>query len=875
MPNRVLNEGPSDARVMVVGEAPGADEDRQGHPFVGAAGTLLREELAKVGIPPDKVFYANLCQERPPRNELRHSFNDKGLPNDKVIEGLTALRADIERINPNLIIPLGAYALKFLTGKGKWNRKGDEQGYTGIGTYRGSILEGMDFCGRRKCLPSYHPAAVLRNYPWKHILRADLQRAAEQQAFPEIRRPQQATIIEPLGSHRDDWASWLVSEPGTPSPEFRWTDDRGAPISDESTRLSSDPFLSGDIEYIGSKLLCLGVTRHADISIVFPTRGAADVSYIRDILLHGVPLCFQNAMFDCSILEYHYEIACLQYLLHDTMIAMHAAYTEFPKDLGFIASIFTEQPVWYDHVTEGFWKEVSKALGGRVPLAVYEAVYHPYNAIDVRVTHRAMQSMLADELTDPDVGRTYRHEMALIRPLWEIGKRGVLMDVDKIARLKKQLEEEIGVLEAGLALLNAGKPWNVKSGQQKAEFLYETLAIPFRGGQTPKGQWKMDDTTLANIQLKVTDPKHKAAIKMIRDCTERRDRISKFCEIDLDDDGRMRCHYDPAKTVTGRLASRKFYPTGRGTNLQNQDRDVSVRSCFIADKGHVFGYADLKSAESLVVAHITGDPEMLKLHTPEFLSGKLDGHVRVASLLLDKPEDKITKDERYLGKRVRHAGNYEMSWFKLMQLINADAQKTGVSVDAKKAKRLIEKYRQLHIMLPAWWDEVLHQLRTTHTLYTLHRRKRVFYDRPENILPEAVAYNPQGTVGQTLNMGLLRLDPNYGRELAGNWMYEWDIEHLGVRRASVLAALSRCVNQRGFRMLLQIHDAIGFVVPEEHVESVLPSVRELMLIPIPIARKGVEPYEIVIPVEIAVGQNWGEYDEKKNPDGLQVWMQAA
>jgi hypothetical protein len=162
----------------------------------------------------------------------------------------------------------------------------------------------------------------------------------------------------------------------------------------------------------------------------------------------------------------------------------------------------------------------------------------------------------------------------------------------------------------------------------------------------------MDDTTLANIQLKAKDERQRQAIKMVRAARERRDLISKFCEIDLDSDGRMRCHYDPAKTDTSRLSSRKFYPTGNGANLQNVPRDTRVRAVFVPDRGYVFGYADLKSAESLVVAHITGDPEMLRLHSPEYMDGKRDGHKYVASFLLGKPIDQITKDDRYLGKRV-------------------------------------------------------------------------------------------------------------------------------------------------------------------------------------------------------------------------------
>jgi DNA polymerase-1 len=462
--------------------------------------------------------------------------------------------------------------------------------------------------------------------------------------------------------------------------------------------------------------------------------------------------------------------------------------------------------------------------------------------------------------------------MALIQPLWSISKRGVAVDHEGMLKLRTQLESELVSINAALTALNGGQPLNVKSGPQMATFIYDTLGCPKIGSKTPGGAWKMDDTTLATIQLKAKDGAQRQAIKMVRAARERRDLLSKFCDIDLDSDGRMRCHYDPAKTDTSRLSSRKFYPTGNGANLQNVPRDTRVRAVFVPDRGYVFGYADLKSAESLVVAHITGDPEMLRLHSPEYMDGKRDGHKYVASFLLGKPIDQITKDDRYLGKRVRHAGNYGMSWHKLMQLINADAQTTGVSVDAAQAKSLINRYRQLHPYLQGWWNDVLQQLWQTHTVYTRHGRKRVFYDRPDAILPEAIAYDPQGTVAQTLNMGLLRLDKAYNSP--ENWMFNWDNQHLGEEETFRMATRSEMLQTTGFQMLLQVHDAVGFQVPEANADKAMSLLPELMRVPLPIKRKGIDPYQIDIPVEIQSGWNWGEFDEKKNINGLKTWKPA-
>lgn len=840
--------GPLDSRVMVVGEAPGSNEERLGQPFVGPAGNLLSEMLSASGINPDKVFYTNVCPFRPPNNELRAYFDDAGLPNTLVQQGLSELITQVKTVQPNVIIPLGNYPMAMLTGVARWSKK---NGYTGIGDYRGSILQGNAIAGGHKCIPTYHPANVLREYSNKPIVKMDLRRAAEQLGYAEIRRPLKRVVIDPRGAARHDWLCWLESPAGVLSPPVNFGTDNDP----DWRRLPSRSFGSGDIEYISNRLLCLGVTRHRDVAVVFATLNESDIREIRDLLECGVQWCFQNGMFDCSILEWYYGIKVTQYLRHDTMLMMHVAYTEYPKDLGFIGSVFTEQPNWKDMVD---WKKIAS---GEQPL---EDVYR-YNGIDTWVTQESAEKMLDEELQPAINSLTYDFEVALISPLWEMSRQGVKIDVSTLSELRAKLEKEVNAMNWGLEQVNGGVPVNVKSGPQLTKLLYDKLDVP-RGKKTATQAWSFDDGTLADLLLKAKTEQQRAVIRTIRGIRERRDLVSKFCDIELDDDGRMRCHYDPAKTQTGRLSSRKFYPTGRGSNLQNVPRDTRVRMVFVPDDGYVFGYADLKSAESLVVANITGDPEMLRLHSAAFMTGEADGHRYVASYLFDKPMDQITKEERYIGKKVRHGCNYGMSWYRLMQVINAEAQETGVSINAATAKILINKYRQLHPFLEAWWRDVQSQLYRTRTILTTkkwiecdllpnhswtaeeisaggawHQRPHVFYGRPDAILPEAIAQNPQGTIADTLNIGLLRAS-----------------------RDGALASM-------GYKALLQVHDAIGFQAPKSQILQVADRLADLMSVRLRVDRKGGDPVDFTVPVDVKVGMNWGEYDPKKpeqNPNGL-------
>lgn len=793
MPRKVPAEGPQNAKIMIVGEAPGAQEESFGRPFVGGAGQLLRDELRAAGIDERKVFFTNLCKYRPPKNQLSEWFNAKnGMPEaPQVYEGLMELKEEIAAVNPNVIVACGNFPLAMLTGKAKWARSGDleKRGFRGIGDWRGSIIEGTRFAAGRKIVAAYHPASILRKYLNKPTLTLDLIRAREQSEFPEIRRPVKNIVIDPQGEDR-------------------------AAIRDRL--LNHGEFISFDIEQIGSNLLCVGMTSDKDESYVIRVRRGSDIKYIQDILESGKPLVAQNAMFDLSMLEYWYGIKVIDRIAHDTMLAAHSAYIEQPKDLGFLCSIYTEQPCYW---TEVDWTKVKKD-----PSVADSIDFLTYNAIDAWVTHDVMEQQRADELQDPNVKATFDFEMSLMAPLWEMSKRGMRVSKERMDQI--QLSCQTKVKEKGLELNElAGWEVNTSSGPQLTRLLYDELKLPIvrmtKSKSNPKPS--ADDFALSMLELKLAKTggtKHKV-VQLVREIKKNRSLLSKFVGIEYDKDGKMRCHYKIGGTVTGRLSSQKFFPTGTGANLQNIPRDKRVRSVFVPDPGHVFFYNDLERAESLVVAKITGDPLMLEHHKPG-----ADAHKLLAMLLFECELDEVTDDMRYMGKQTRHAGNYMEGAKIFMNNVNKIANVTGVSISFEEAKYFIQKYRDLHPYLTSWWNETAYQVRTTRKLFNLapHRRMRHFYDRVENCLPNAIAFVPQSTVGDVLNLAILKC--NADEEL----------------------------RDYGVQLLVQVHDAIGGQVPEKYVEPAMARMRKLMDVPLTVPKTG-EVFSI--PVEIAFGDSWG------------------
>ena len=145
----VPGEGNPDAEIMIVGEAPGASEDKQGRPFVGRAGKLLDELLAAAGLERSDVYITNVVKARPPGNRDPRA--------DEVAHHMPWLEAQLALIQPSLVVPLGRHALAHFTDGAKI-----------------SEVHGTEVTERGRTLfPLYHPAAALHNQSLRETLFED------------------------------------------------------------------------------------------------------------------------------------------------------------------------------------------------------------------------------------------------------------------------------------------------------------------------------------------------------------------------------------------------------------------------------------------------------------------------------------------------------------------------------------------------------------------------------------------------------------------------------------------------------------------------------------------------------------------------------
>ena len=209
----VFGAGHADAELMFVGEAPGAEEDRQGKPFVGRAGKLLDTLLGEVGLRRENTFVANVLKCRPPGNR------DPLL--EEIEECSPWLFRQIVLIEPLVVCTLGNFATKLLTG-----------GREGITRVHGRPQR-RELGGRSvQLLPLFHPAAALRTEAVRELLREDL--AALPRLLAEARETgdgeaSSAAAVPELG-------------PGLPKPEVRGRAPAPQTASDrETARLPEAP----------------------------------------------------------------------------------------------------------------------------------------------------------------------------------------------------------------------------------------------------------------------------------------------------------------------------------------------------------------------------------------------------------------------------------------------------------------------------------------------------------------------------------------------------------------------------------------------------------------------------------------------------------
>ncbi len=803
---KVPSVGPAPTRIMIVGEAPGATEEEQGLPFVGASGHELTNMLLEAGIRREDCFITNVCKYRPPKNDISLWVDPRkgvklkdGTPVEYVrgkltafyvAEGIRELCQEIERVQPNIIIALGNTPLWALTGE------------VGIKNWRGSVLE-TDTVARVDgtpflVLPTYHPAYILRMWHERFVAVYDLKRFAQLQHVQAVKKPDYRFIIKPTFPgvmEQIDRALTLCERPEGFTSAF---DIETHP---PTRTLESIAFSFSPLEAVCIPFFDLHGVDHnywnADEEFEIVKR-------LRTLMTHpGLHLIGHNWHYDSQYIARLWGF--VPNLSFDTMWAQHVVFPGLQKSLAFCASIYAD---YYS-----YWKEERK-VKDLTPATQDENWI--YNCKDVAYTHEIM-GPLTTVIKARKLEFVFKRQMELYRPVLDVMLRGCKVNLVRRKKMQEAIAAEIAKHEAAINAMLA-QEFNVRSPKQMQTLLYTELRLPIQYKRTAKGNKPSCDDDALTILAK-QDPILRPLLQHITAVRSLGTLKGSVVGCDLDQDARFRCMFKVPGTDTYRLASSEDV-FNYGTNAQNQTKGdkpselakqgflrPNVRTLLMPDQDYMLFDEDLDRADAQVVAW-DADDEVLK----QMFREGADIHTENAKSIFggcygdgDPRRDK--------AKAGVHAVNYYCQAYRLAKVLGCTVW---------EAEQFIKRWLDAHPAIRAWHERIQAELFSTGTVRNAWGYEYHFYDRPDKLLPEALAWIPQSTVAIAINEVWKR-------------------------------TIKMCPS---IQMLLQVHDSLVGQFPIEHQNWILKPMRE--------AAQVVIPYRdpLIIPTGLKVSKvSWGEVEK--------------
>ncbi|MGH7269022.1 MAG: DNA polymerase I, partial [Polyangiaceae bacterium] len=485
--------------------------------------------------------------------------------------------------------------------------------------------------------------------------------------------------------------------------------------------------------------------------------------------------------------------------LFDTMIAAYLLEPEVPNDLRDVARRELD-------VTLAHWE--SAPAKPRAPHVAFHQIEieraAPFAGAEAEAA-LALAGRLGSRLEAERLDRLMRDvEMPLEKVLSDMEMRGVYVDTAVLAKQGAVAEEQLRALETDCKKL-AGRDFVLRSRDQVEKILFDELGLRVIK-RTPKGGRSTDADVLEALADEHPLPRRLLEYREIDKLKGTYiDALPRYVNPAT---GRIHSRFDQAVAATGRLSS-------SDPNLQNipirTHLGRAIRAAFVAPPGHVIVSADYSQIELRVLAHLSGDEELVAA----FASGG-DVHARTAALIFDKAREDVTPDERRAAKTINFGVIYGMG-------DNALAKQLGIP--REKAARFIEAYFKRYAGVAKFMDGIVESARRGDAVRTLLGRRRFLpnihsANRGLRMEAERVARNTpiQGTAADILKLAMI--------------------------------ALGKAGAVRDANMVLTVHDELVFEVPEREAERAGEEIREIMA--------GAMKLAITLVVDVGRGHSWAE-----------------
>ncbi len=427
-----------------------------------------------------------------------------------------------------------------------------------------------------------------------------------------------------------------------------------------------------------------------------------------------------------------------------------------------------------------------------------------YACEDAEQTLDVHQALWPHIQADAGLAFIYALEMESSEALYRIERNGVLIDAPTLAAQSHALGQRILQLEAEAHEL-AGQPFNLSSPKQIGEIFFTKLGLPVVK-KTATGAPSTDEEVLEKLAEDFPLPakilEHRGLAKLKGTYTD------KLAQLALPRTGRVHTHYAQAVAVTGRLSS-------NDPNLQNipirTPEGRRVREAFVAAPGNVIASADYSQIELRIMAHISGDAALLRAFTEG-----LDVHRATAAEVFGVSVEQVTAEQRRYAKVINFGLIYGMSAYGLAR---------NLGIDNTAAKNYIQRYFERYPGVKDYMDRTREEAKAKGYVQTVFGRRLY--------LPEIGSPNGQRRAGAE-------------RAAINAPMQGTAADLIKLSMVQVQKVLD--AEQRGTRMIMQVHDELVFEVPEAEVEW--------LTIEIPRLMAGVAELKVPLLAEMGVGPNW-------------------
>ncbi len=508
----------------------------------------------------------------------------------------------------------------------------------------------------------------------------------------------------------------------------------------------------------------------------------------------------QNLKYDLEVLR-NYGVE-LKGKMWDTMIAHYLIQPELRHNMDYMAEVYLHYKTIHIDELIGPKGKNQRSMRDLDPKDIYE-----YACEDADITLQ-LKNKLEPELKKHECEELfYQIEMPLMPVLAEMEMNGVCIDTASLAETSKQLTQRMIDIEQRIYEL-AGQSFNIASPKQVGEILFEKLKIVEKAKKTKTGQYVTSEEVLQQLKNKheiVTDIlEHRGLKKLIGTYI---DALPKLINPRT---GHIHTSFNQTVTATGRLSSSD--PNLQNIPVRGED-GKEIRKAFIPEPGQLFFSADYSQIELRVMAHLSGDSQMIQV----FREGK-DLHAATAANIYKKSIDEVTRDERTKSKRANFGIIYGITVFGLAERLD---------IPRDEAKMLIDGYFNTFPQVHEYMEKAKETARQQGYVTTLFGRRRYLPDINSangtvRGFAERNAINApiQGTAADIIKVAMIHIHERFKAE--------------GIQS----------------KMILQVHDELNFSVLPEEREQVERIVIEEM--------QQAFPMQVPLVADSGFGTNWLE-----------------